>query len=83
MGNWRVEQLKFDPSRKIWSGHGTWEVEAETPKAALKYVFVNYLQMADEFDRSISQASSELYGLSLTVGNKTWSVRPAGAGVPG
>jgi hypothetical protein len=83
MAKWRVEQLKLDPKKKIWSRNGIWQVDGETAQEALRYVFANYLQMADDFDRVISQASSELYGLSLTVDNKSWSVRPDGAGMPG
>jgi len=83
MAKWTVEQLKFDPTKEIWSRNGIWAVEAETPQEALKYTFINHLDKADEFDQVISQAKAELYGLTVTVGRKTWSVKPAGAGVPG
>ena len=83
MAKWRIEQRKFDASKEIWSRHGTWEVEAQEPEEALKYVFINYLEMTDEFDRFIPQATKELFGLTLTVENKSWLVKPAGSGVPG
>ncbi|MBI4773796.1 MAG: hypothetical protein HY788_06380 [Deltaproteobacteria bacterium] len=83
MAKWTVEQRKLDASKGIWTKNGTWEVEAQEPDEALKYVFVNYLDLTDEFDRFIRQASKELFGLTLTVENKSWLVKPAGAGVPG
>jgi hypothetical protein len=82
-GEMESRTAEIGPQKKIWSRNGIWQVDGETAQEALRYVFANYLQMADDFDRVISQASSELYGLSLTVDNKSWSVRPDGAGMPG
>jgi len=83
MAKWRVEQLKYDANTQIWAKKGSWEVAGETPEEALKYVFVNYLEMAQEFDEHISEATPDLYGLTLRVDDRIWSVKPAGAGVPG
>jgi len=83
MAKWTVEQRKLDPAKQIWTKNGTWEVEAQEAKEALQYVFANYLDLADEFDRFIPKANKELFGLTLTVENKSWLVKPAGAGVPG
>ncbi|MEJ2717321.1 MAG: hypothetical protein P8182_09310 [Deltaproteobacteria bacterium] len=83
MAKWTVEQRKFDAATGIWAGNGVWEVEAKTPEQALEYVFVEYLERAEDFKQFIPLATKELYGLVLTVDPHSWSVRPAGAGVPG
>lgn len=83
MAKWTVEQRKFDPVKQIWSGNGAWEVQAKTPEQALEYVFVQYLDRAKDVERLLPLATKELYGIVLTVDDHSWSVRPAGAGVPG
>jgi hypothetical protein len=83
MARWRVEQRTFDPATEIWSGDGLWEVQAKTAEEALEQVFVVYLDGAEELKRFIPQAQKELYGIYLSVDQKSWSVRPSGSGVPG
>ena len=83
MAKWTVEQRKFDPAKQIWSGNGSWEVKAKTAEQALEHVFVEYLDRADDVERLLPLATKELFGLVLTVDPHSWSVRPAGSGVPG
>ncbi len=83
MAKWTVEQRKLDPAKQIWAGNGVWEVQAKTAEKALEYVFVEYLDRAGDVERLLPLATKELYGLILTSETHSWSVRPAGAGVPG
>lgn len=83
MAKWKVEQRRFDPAKTIWSGEGLWEVPAATPVEALEHVFKVYLERGEEFKQYLPLVQIELYGAFLTVDDKSWSVRPAGAGVPG
>ena len=45
MAKWTVEQRKLDPAKQIWLGNGVWEVQAKTAEEALKYVFIEYLNL--------------------------------------
>ena len=84
MAKWYVEQRRLDPETNIWTnqGQGKWTVNAASAEEALRSVFVNQLGMADQADELVARATKELYGVFLNLEDKSWSVMPAGAGVP-